>query len=47
MKTRVCTRCCQPIRKSGLIDPYLCRECEKIVEQNKEERFVCLDVVSR
>jgi tRNA(Ile2) C34 agmatinyltransferase TiaS len=38
-----CTRCGQPIKKSGLNYPYLCRECEKIVERNPEERFALLE----
>jgi len=45
MKNRICTRCCQPIRKSGLRDPYLCRECEKIIEKDQKinEKFACLE----
>lgn len=43
MKNKICTRCCQPILKSGLNDPYLCRECEKIVAKNPEEKFACID----
>jgi len=43
MKNKICTRCCLPIKKSALKDPYLCRECEKIVAQNKKEKFACFD----
>ena len=43
MRQRMCTRCCQPITKSGLKDPYLCRECEKDSENNQHERFACID----
>lgn len=46
MKNKICTRCCKPINKSGLKDPYLCRDCEKIMinnSQNISERFACFD----
>ncbi len=44
MKQKMCTRCCHPITKSGLKNPYLCRECEKISEDSPHEKFACLDV---
>jgi hypothetical protein len=46
MKKRMCTRCCKPISKAGLKDPYLCRGCETLIvknSQNASERFACFD----
>jgi len=37
-----CIRCGSRIEKSGLYDPYLCRQCER--EMEPEERFAYLDV---
>ena len=40
---KICSRCCQPIKKSGLKSHYLCRECEKIVNENQNEKFACFN----
>jgi len=40
----ICTNCGTFIVKSALSDPYLCRECEKILEgAGQEERYNYLD----
>ncbi|MBI4452440.1 hypothetical protein HY637_03360 [Candidatus Woesearchaeota archaeon] len=41
-----CTNCGTFIVKSAFSDPYLCRDCEKLLEgENIEERYKYLDTL--
>ena len=31
----MCTKCGVGIAKSGIVDPYLCRECERTISEGK------------
>jgi len=45
MARYMCTNCGTFILKSAVSDPYLCRECEKIIEGAElEERYPYLDI---
>lgn len=40
----ICISCGTMILKSALSDPYLCRDCEKMLEgSEREERYIYLD----
>ena len=40
----VCTSCGNFIVKSAFSDPYMCRDCEKMIEgEGFEERYAYLD----
>lgn len=42
----VCTNCGIFIVKSAINDPYLCRECEKMLEKTEpKERYTYLDTL--
>ena len=45
MKRRRCINCGYIVLKSGLYDPYVCRDCEKfLLDWNKLDRYGYLDV---
>ena len=44
MARYICTNCGTFIVKSAMSDPYLCRDCEKILEGSEfERRYAYLD----
>lgn len=44
MARYICINCGTIIIKSAISDPYICRDCEKLLEgEGKEERFTYLD----
>ena len=43
MARYICINCGTYITKSGFNDPYLCRDCEKLIESEKKREYTYLD----
>jgi ribosomal protein S27AE len=44
MKRRRCINCGYVVLKSGLYDPYLCRDCERFLLDTSKNRYGYLDM---